>query len=1492
MQGFIEKRAVSRILDHFRLQAILLIILGATFYSFPAVAQTADENHSRLRQIDNFNVEEEMIFEVRLDNHIVLERSMFAYCRDDRNFLPLTMVCQLLEFPISVNAMNGTASGWFLNEKRKFALDLTNKIVISDQLREKIEDENFCRTQNEIYITDSCLTKWFPIVLEVNRRNLVINVKSFERLPIMQRFERDMRWANVHKVEAKPLLPLARQTYQLFSPPSAELTLGYQANRRNVVDETGFYTLAFANDFLFHTTTLYLSGKTDTGLTSSRMRMDWIDENQDSQNQHGIYTYSIGDVTPPFQSTLPMTRNGRGIYFSNEPFNYSSEFGGTNISGNLPKGWSAELYRGQSLIATLAADHAKSDMYFFENVPIVIGENDFIVRLYGPFGEIREERHRLFVDSGMAAPGKTYYKAYLLQNRNLLPYGEMNANQEEGYTLRTETSTGLSRRLTLKHDLLGTFSGNDKEFFSALEALGTIQNRGIFPSLHGSVGMISRIDGGNAFVVKARSNLPEFNFSNESLCFTPGFYSDRDTAEAEWQNTLNISGRFFPGHNFTYKWLHQTLDNHRVLDNMNLNLSNQFSRLTVMNSLDYQKESGSNSDLETQFSGNTEIRARAGNTGELSAGFDYNIKPDFSLRSIGIGARWQGESSTSFSAQLRRNLEFSGWEKPNTSIDVGFMKKFAEVSSGLQISCNDLGDWQTMITLNSSFALMPDYNKVEASCESMVRSGGVIVRVALRNEKGDEPLPGIKILAGGHRQTTDENGIAIIKGLLSGRRIDIAVEPVSLVDPFIIMENPGVSIIPRPGFLHRLDYFAVMTSEVEGHVLYEDEGISRPVGGIQLELINKENGKLCSKTRSDGMGFYLFDFVRPGKYYIDITEKQSENLKVKVQQRKNIEIGFTGRIISDFNLVLTDWTGTEIALKPPNLDRTPVNTKQTDSQVCLASASKQMTLTLEPAISSPIAGRMIFVPGGTFQRNENIADCSIVSSFYICETELTKGQLALISALPPVNSQQANLPAEKISWYDALVICNRLSLKEGLTPVYSINGRKDPEHWGLVPDSNNSEWNQAECDWKADGYRLPTEMEWMWAGMGAKCGVLGSVNTHGWFRTFAGACTRNQAEDFAWFWQNSGEISRPVKSLKPNELGIYDMSGNVSEWCWDKFSGIPPGLLCNFSGLKNGFDRVERGGSYFFGKNQLAIGKRSSCSPFLRQPSQGLRLIRSSGQKSPLLDLTDRPCDERTKKFFSPYVGELVYVPGGLYQRDANSQNISRVDGFHMTKFEISTAQYARVNCLPHSKETNEWPVHNISWYDALAFCNRASLLENLEPAYNVNGSTDPDDWGDLNSFINRNKITLSCNWKASGYRLPTESEWMWAAMGADYMMRTKVNEDGYKKPYSGSAFPGYVDDFAVYWGNSNEIKQVDNKKANEIGLFNMSGNVSEWCWDRFEEYPKGELINYHGPETGEKRIERGGSYFYGPVHLRIRSRSSCEPYLKKDSIGFRVVRP
>ncbi len=177
---------------------------------------------------------------------------------------------------------------------------------------------------------------------------------------------------------------------------------------------------------------------------------------------------------------------------------------------------------------------------------------------------------------------------------------------------------------------------------------------------------------------------------------------------------------------------------------------------------------------------------------------------------------------------------------------------------------------------------------------------------------------------------------------------------------------------------------------------------------------------------------------------------------------------------------------------------------------------------------------MICCPSGSFMmgnknRKYDYEEKHIDKSFMLSDAEISQELYEKVMGNnPSKHFQHPKNPVVYVSWLDAIAFCNELSELQGLEKCYTPNNHNFADYG----------W---DCDSSKNGYRLPTEMEWEYA---AKAGTENQ---------YAGTDDANQLGEYAWFSENSNSQIHPIKTKKPNEWGFYDMSGNVSEWCWDRF---------------------------------------------------------------------------------------------------------------------------------------------------------------------------------------------------------------------------------------------------------------------------------------------------------------------------------------------------
>ena len=205
---------------------------------------------------------------------------------------------------------------------------------------------------------------------------------------------------------------------------------------------------------------------------------------------------------------------------------------------------------------------------------------------------------------------------------------------------------------------------------------------------------------------------------------------------------------------------------------------------------------------------------------------------------------------------------------------------------------------------------------------------------------------------------------------------------------------------------------------------------------------------------------------------------------------------------------------------------------------------------------------------------------------------------------PDETELQSKRPVEIVSWYDAILFCNRLSIRENLTLAYSVKVGGTEISWNTVtaPAAGDSDWNNATTVSGSTGYRLPTDAQWEYACRG------GSTSDYWCFGD-----TEANLVDYAWYSANSGSKTHEVGKKNANAYGLYDMHGNVWEWCWDLYADYPAGPVTDYEGSgigKYGVDRVVRGGGWIDLAEYTRSVFRFYCIPDFRYYSIGFRVVR------------------------------------------------------------------------------------------------------------------------------------------------------------------------------------------------------------------------------------------------------------------------------------------
>jgi len=281
--------------------------------------------------------------------------------------------------------------------------------------------------------------------------------------------------------------------------------------------------------------------------------------------------------------------------------------------------------------------------------------------------------------------------------------------------------------------------------------------------------------------------------------------------------------------------------------------------------------------------------------------------------------------------------------------------------------------------------------------------------------------------------------------------------------------------------------------------------------------------------------------------------------------------------------------------------------------------------------------------------------------------------------------------------------------------------------------------------------------------------------------------------------------------------------------------------------------------------------------------------------------------------------GDMVLIPAGSFVMGATTnvghesysdempQHTVSISAFYMDKYEVTSNLWAEVYTWATNKGYSfgtDWrgkaathPVRSVDWYDAIAWCNARSQRDGFTQCYtNANGS--------FYTNAAANSFTGGCNWAAGGYRLPTEAEWEKAARGgvanrrfpwddANTIQHARANYYALPSSYAYDTSPATGYHPAYNTGSTPYTSPVGSFAPNGYGLYDMAGNVYEWCWDWYSGtyYSSSPAADPCGPASGTYRVLRGGSWSGVANYARVADRYNGNPDVENNLIGFRCAR-
>lgn len=870
-------------------------------------SEPADSHAQEMARIPDGEV---LIFRVRLgEKRIPVDGDVLAVKDGQDLLVSFRDFLATLAFPIDFDSDTKDAQGWYMREGKNFVLDWQGRRVETNDSVFRIPDSTV-EEADDLMIPMQALAVWFDLSLEPDVSSLLIALDSEDTFPLENRIVRRGRGDVKGYRPQDPERPRVDDPYLTAEVPVVDVSIG--ANYRRPPKTNGQQgdstsvvstTVQASGDVAEHTGNLFVTGDTKEQIRSVRASLSRDSEDPDLLGILKARRYEVGDVTP---TRMPLFGSGSqelGARVTNRESGKGTSFTTTEFSGDLPPGWDVELYRNNQLVGFVTV--GEDGRYEFDDVALFAGDNDFRFAFYGPQGEVREDFRSVPVNlAELQDSGGIYDVSIGAQNKSTYTNPD-NDRPEEGdisiaATYEKPLTEGVSGIVGMRQR---TFDEEQKtQFLAGLSAniADALVNTNLGFDAGGGVGLETNVR--RTFFGKHDASL---NIYGANDLFDP----DGDSADPTVFSTdLRLDGPLFEwgrnknvdyGFQANYNRSAEGADRYRVRHNVNA----QIHPIRVNHTLDYRKQ-GEGSDNEF-------------------------LTSDFSLSGTVLGTRWRaqaeyeymprGELDRTFlqlSRRVARNVR--GVAELEHQLDPSYTKGTLKanwnpehfvLSPQISMDSND----ELRATVSTRFGLRQEPRTGDIAMTSRRQNGNGAVSAFVFLDKngdgvfneGEEVIPDARVESVQTRRyaMTDEDGIGFIQGLNEHKATDIVLDASSLNDPYWISGSEGRSVRPRSGHTVKIDFPVHVAGEIDGTVWINKDGARRAARSVSLILYDLDGRKVMS-TPTAYDGFYLFNAVPPGEYYVAFEDKDIRALDVSHPMPKKVTIGYDGTTVYGNDYVL------------------------------------------------------------------------------------------------------------------------------------------------------------------------------------------------------------------------------------------------------------------------------------------------------------------------------------------------------------------------------------------------------------------------------------------------------------------------------------------------------------------------------------------------------------------------------------------------------------
>ena len=885
---------------------------------------------------------------------ILLSDAIFAVMKKGNLMLPLGEMAYLLDFPIIVDSVSGTASGWYLNPGNTFSLDLRDGYIINTGVKYSLDKSRVFSDELDVYVDLSLFEAWFPLRFDLSLPRQRLIIRSSELLPkelARQRADNTAQQEVSFAATREFIVP----GYRAVDWPELTVDLGGLHVPDSEITRYD-YRVQATGDFAFMNGTASFSGNDEDTLASSFITLG-------RKNPKGmlgplrIADYEVGDTSQFLPSLLGNSLFGRGFRFGNKLLADQRDIDTIDLQGVQQTDYEVELYVNSRL---RGVDRDSSDSaYNFQDVRLQLGQNEIRLEFYGPQGQRYTESRRSFVSGSQGRKGDFTYEFSLLQpDRQVfddfidslntaidseLPSLEISSalTLTYGISKRTGVALTIANLASNNRSSIAELDAQDNTGTTSERTNHTYSNTNITTDIAGtlvSTNLSTDPEGNIAASVAARSALGGYDIGASQQFFERDYRSidningEREAADSTSRaTTLNLTREFF------------TIPTGRLSYGTN-------ARYRVSQSNVEEASIGTQVDYQSRFVGASwrhnyrrDITSGRGSSGgqigtsirpyqqtpwTLSSTLEYN---DTARRLIDTG-----------SIRLARSLSGNGQlslaatrslDNPSTGYSASLSRQFENFRFDSTIGGSSSGN--VTVRLGVEFSAKRYPGRWLPTIASNGGSAAVAVIVFAddngngKHDNNEQVVEGIRITTNGlySGAVTNSDGVAIVTGLSSNASVDLGIIEADLQEPDLKPQEITHGVLPRPG---RVPVFAIpllRATDLEGTVHISG---TNPAPNVRMLLTPVENSDVSANSMeiyTEFDGYYYLSGVPLGEYQFgpDPEQLQAAGLVSEPRSRRLVLKNLTEfPKPQNFNLARVGQSGLvheNVQEAAPNIDR-------------------------------------------------------------------------------------------------------------------------------------------------------------------------------------------------------------------------------------------------------------------------------------------------------------------------------------------------------------------------------------------------------------------------------------------------------------------------------------------------------------------------------------------------------------------------------------------